>query len=513
MGHEGAYDACYVDAEDDGGEDPAGLLREEVVGGVVDRRVLDHDHAFGLDRLLDHALPDLVARERDHERRHADEGDEGALERADQRARRNGQEDRDDPRDLVPVRQGQLRDDDPGDAADVADREVDLADQEDEDDTVGQQGDARHLRDDVADVAGAEEVLRLEGEEDEDHRQPDQHGPAAEVAAADVVEHAPEEALRHGSGRGGSGVRAHAGSGAVEGIPATFVGTPAVIALDDLVLGDFVAFVDADVAAEPQHGDPVGDLEDVVQVVRDQDDGEPLLGQALDELEHLLRLRDAERGGRLVEDHEPRVPHHRAGDGDGLPLAARQGRDRLPDRADRRHGEALHRLRGLGLHHRLLEPVQPVAGLAAEVHVLDDVEVVAEREVLVDDLDPELGGVLRAVDVHRLAVDDDLAAVRRVRAGDALDQGRLAGAVVADERHHLTGTDLEVDLAERLDRAEALRDPVELQERGRRVPRRSWSWVQKGGGAPSGRPPPWSLPRCSTSCTRRRRPSTSSSSR
>ena len=28
--------------------------------------------------------------------------------------------------------------------------------------------------------------------------------------------------------------------------------------------------------------------------------------------------------------------------------------------------------------------------LPAEVHVLDDVEVVAEREILVDDLDPEL---------------------------------------------------------------------------------------------------------------------------
>ena len=51
-----------------------------------------------------------------------------------------------------------------------------------------------------------------------------------------------------------------------------------------------------------------------------------------------------------------------------------------------------------------------VVRLAAEVHVLDDVEVVAQREVLVDDLDPELGGVLRAVDRDRLAVEDDLAA-------------------------------------------------------------------------------------------------------
>ena len=33
--------------------------------------------------------------------------------------------------------------------------------------------------------------------------------------------------------------------------------------------------------------------------------------------------------------------------------------------------------------------------LATEEHVLHDVEVVAEREILVDDLDPELGRVLR----------------------------------------------------------------------------------------------------------------------
>ena len=129
--------------------------------------------------------------------------------------------------------------------------------------------------------------------------------------------------------------------------------------------------------------------EDVVQVVRDQDDGEPLLGEARHELEHLLGLRDPERGGRLVEDHEPGVPHHGAGHGDRLALAARERRHRLPDRLDRRHGEALHRLGRPLLHLRLLEPVEPVARLTAEVHVLDDIEVVAESEILVDDLDPE----------------------------------------------------------------------------------------------------------------------------
>ena len=196
-----------------------------------------------------------------------------------------------------------------------------------------------------------------------------------------------------------------------------------------------------------------------------EDDREPLLGEPRDELEHLLGLRDAERGRRLVEDDEPRVPHHGAGDRDRLALAAGERRDRLADRADRRDGEALHRLGRPLLHLGLLEPLEDVVRLAAEVHVLDDVEVVAQREILVDDLDPELRRVLRAVDRDRLAVEEDLAAVGVVDAGDALDQRRLAGAVVADERHHLACSHLEVDVGERLDRAEVLRHSAELEER------------------------------------------------
>ena len=66
-----------------------------------------------------------------------------------------------------------------------------------------------------------------------------------------------------------------------------------------------------------------------------------------------------------------------------------------PDGGDRERAQRLGRPL---LHDRLLEPVEPVAHLAAEVHVLDDVEVVAQCEILVDDLDPELRGVLGPVD-------------------------------------------------------------------------------------------------------------------
>ena len=44
----------------------------------------------------------------------------------------------------------------------------------------------------------------------------------------------------------------------------------------------------------------------------------------------------------------------------------------------------------------LSSSTMPLRALAAEEHVLDDVEVVAQREVLVDDLDAERGRVARA---------------------------------------------------------------------------------------------------------------------
>ena len=75
------------------------------------------------------------------------------------------------------------------------------------------------------------------------------------------------------------------------------------------------------------------DVEDVVQVVRDQDDGEFLIGEPLDEVEHLLGLGHAERRGRLVEDHEAGVPEHRTGDRHRLALPARERGDELPVRS------------------------------------------------------------------------------------------------------------------------------------------------------------------------------------
>ena len=108
--------------------------------------------------------------------------------------------------------------------------------------------------------------------------------------------------------------------------------------MNDLLLRRLCPFVDADVVAEAEHGDPCRHLEDVVQVVRDEHDSEAPVCKPPDERQHLLRLSDAERSGGLVEDDETRVPLNRLRDRNRLSLPALERCHGLADRPDRGHG-------------------------------------------------------------------------------------------------------------------------------------------------------------------------------
>ena len=189
-----------------------------------------------------------------------------------------------------------------------------------------------------------------------------------------------------------------------------------------------------------------------------------MLLEPQDEIEHHPGLGHAEGGGRLVEHDQLRVPHHGLGDGHGLALAPGEGGDGLADRSDRGHVEAREGLRRCALHAVLVEQGAAQA-FAAEEHVLDDVQVVREGQVLVDRLDPERRRILRAGDVDLASLPEDLALVHRVDARDALGQHRLPGAVVAAEGSDLSVGDVEVDTVQGLDRAEMLADAAQPQQR------------------------------------------------
>ena len=212
-----------------------------------------------------------------------------------------------------------------GEPGDRADRQVDLAEQQHEHDADRDGADRRALQREVDEVVGRQEA-RVEGLEDApDQHEADDDGQRSEAAAgetrAQVVDHRRRGAsgpprdgvahragpMRRGAGSGGCGERMRVLGRAGDGG-------------DDVLVAHVGCEEVAVVAAESQHDDPVGDSLHVGHVVADQHHPVAALAQPLDEVEHLGRLRDAQRGGRLVEDDDPRVADERSGDRDGLTL-------------------------------------------------------------------------------------------------------------------------------------------------------------------------------------------------
>ena len=81
--------------------------------------------------------------------------------------------------------------------------------------------------------------------------------------------------------------------------------------------------------------------------------------------------------------------------------------------------------------------------LAAEIEIGGGVDIVGERQRLVDRLDAERLGIARIVDLGQLAIDVDVAGIALVGARQDLDQRRLAGAVVAEQAHHLAREEID----------------------------------------------------------------------
>src|SRR5262249_44878301 len=129
------------------------------------------------------------------------------------------------------------------DAGEIADRQVDLAEQQHEGDAEGEHRGSGGLLDQVDEVDGREEVRRREGEDDDDDDLAEDDRHRAEIARPEV-EPGPLpqpgdpagklfllERRRSTVGPDDVGGAAHAsGTPAGDAIPATFVGTPAVIA-------------------------------------------------------------------------------------------------------------------------------------------------------------------------------------------------------------------------------------------------------------------------------------------
>ena len=202
------------------------------------------------------------------------------------------------------------------------------------------------------------------------------------------------------------------------------------------------------------------------------------------------RLLRPERRRRLVHDEDAGVEMDRARDRHRLPLAARQRLHRVLEAAEIRI-EPPHHLPRLRLHRDVVERAPARAQLAPEEQIGGGVDIVGERQRLIDRLDAVSLGVARIVDLRFLAVDEDRAAVALIGARQHLDQRRLAGAVVAEQADDLAGIEIDRGVVDRLDAAESDRDVASSRPAaaGWRLERSS-APLSSGGGGRSGRSRP-----------------------
>ena len=98
--------------------------------------------------------------------------------------------------------------------------------------------------------------------------------------------------------------------------------------------------------------------------------------------------------------------------------------------------------------------------LAAEENVVADGQIVGQRQILIDRLDPIIAGFLRRGESNALAIEIDIALVILEDAGDRLDQRRLARTVVAGKGHDFSRENVERGVHNCMDAAEAFRDAL-----------------------------------------------------
>ncbi len=189
----------------------------------------------------------------------------------------------------------------------------------------------------------------------------------------------------------------------------------------------------------------------------------PLGLEAADDGEKLVDLGVVQRRRRLVHDEHARAVRKRLGDLHHL-LARHGELGHLGARVELQvHGG--EDVGGPGVQLRLVQHAEALARLAADEDVLRRRQVRHQVQFLVDDADAQFLRPPRRGNLGRPAVEQDLALVARVDAGEYLHQRGFAGAVLAHQRMHLAGLQLEAGVVQRPHAGERLADAAHGDER------------------------------------------------
>ena len=238
----------------------------------------------------------------------------------------------------------------------------------------------------------------------------------------------------------------------------------------EVVFGDAGGSERADLLTIAEHGDPTGQPQDLVQPMRDVDDRDTPRGELRDQGFEPRDLRQAQRGRRLVHDHEARVLRQGAGDGDELTLPRVEAADdATAERALAERGE--HRGAAF-VDGAAIEQPDDRPGLAPEAHVLARGQGTDEQQFLGDDGDAVGDRLAGRGEANGPAVELELAREALDLAGQDADQRGLARAVLPDQRVHLAGGNRKIDIGQRAHAREGHADADRLEHGRHRQGRR-----------------------------------------
>ncbi len=217
--------------------------------------------------------------------------------------------------------------------------------------------------------------------------------------------------------------------------------------------GDFRSLRRRDDLAILEDGDAVDQFGDLVEAMGDVENGAPLRLEPSQQVMQVSDLADAERRRRLVENDDRGVGGKRLGDLHDLLLGHREAADDGID-IDMRVDLGQHTDGGAAQ----AAPVDLAALLRqpAEIDVLSHAEAGDQRKFLKDRGNAGVAGVARIGQSDGFAVPENRTAVGLVDAAEHLDEGRLAGAVGADQAVDLTGIEAQRHTIDRRDAGEAL---------------------------------------------------------
>ena len=208
----------------------------------------------------------------------------------------------------------------------------------------------------------------------------------------------------------------------------------------------------ADMLTLAQNSHDVRDFHDLVEFVGDEDDRLAVFPHGFQDRKQFRRLLRRKYGGGFVQDEDVRAPVQHLDDLHSLLF--RDGH--LVDLLVRIDAETVFVGDLLDPGSDLLQVV--LAVFDSQRHVLCRGEHVDQLKVLMDHADAVFISVLRRTDGHFLSVDEDLALIRIVDAGQHVHERRLSGAVFSQQRHNNAVINVKIHFIVGNDVSETLRN-------------------------------------------------------